>query len=304
MKQKGASDPVRCYVECFADEVRLLCLDEFQVTDVADAMLLRNLFSCMFDAGLFVLVTSNRHPQELYMNGLQRASFVPCIDLLERRLDVVSLYADKDYRTQHEPSGLSFSLAASPITTETMRFMERCFAALCRGAQPEARVLSTLGREIRANACLGKVVAKFTFGELCAQPLSAADYICFASTFKTIILTNVPILTFSRRDEARRFITLIDILYDNRVQLILQSEAPLDELFQLHKKPNVQVPAVRVLADDLSLTDKILVIPPFYSSICLSLGQDIIGDRRRGDVRHLPDGFSLDRNVASLLVGR
>lgn len=264
LKQRSGTEPVRQYVTQFAEEVRLLCLDEFQVTDVADAMLLRNLLTCMLDAGLFFLITSNRHPRELYLNGLQRSSFVPCIDLLEGRLEVVNLSAERDYRTLHETSADDVALAVSPIDGQTSKFMEQCLISLCRGGEPGPRVLYTLGRPIHVTNGCGNVVAKFSFDELCSRPLSAADYICIASSFRTVLLTDVPILTFSLRDEARRFITLIDIFYDHRTQLILQSEAPPGALFQLQRRPEAMTSSVRSLADDLLLAGETIVTFPLF----------------------------------------
>ncbi|PJF17039.1 hypothetical protein PSACC_03149 [Paramicrosporidium saccamoebae] len=246
---KSEKDPVRTVANHLAAETKLLCLDEFQVVDVADAMLWRNLLRGLMDRGMYLLLTSNRPPKELYLNGIQRAAFVPCIELLEKRLDVVNLTGQQDYRRRRKGNSLFYA----PINDETSEGINELLASLLG-----PRTIYTHGRPIHVAACRGDV-AKFTFEELCSRPMSAADYLCIADAFPVIIITDVPKLTISHRDEARRFITMIDVFYDHKIKLILQSEVPIDELFQLEKQDVSAAESMRVLADELALSNHALV---------------------------------------------
>ena len=249
-----------------AGEVRVLCLDEFQVVDVADAMLLRSLLTQLLERDVYFVLTSNREPQGLYLNGIQRASFLPCIELLERRLEVVPLIGGRDYR---QPTGDVGSIPEihifeHPINAETRGWVEQVFSRLAKGLPVAERTLRTHGRNVAVARCAGDVVALFTFAELCGSATSAADYLVLAGAFSTIIVTEIPILGPEQRDEARRFITLVDILYDNRNRLVLQMAAPLERLFQLEGEPST-IPnhpdndAVRSLAEALALPPAELV---------------------------------------------
>lgn len=251
-----------------AGEVRVLCLDEFQVVDVADAMLLRSLLTQLLDRDVHFVLTSNRQPQELYLNGIQRSSFLPCIDLLERRLEVVPLIGEQDYRQQTSAESIpEIHIFEHPINAETLGWVEQVFSRLAKGLPITKRTLRTHGRNVAVARCVGDVVASFTFAELCGSATSAADYLTLARAFSTLVITEVPVLGPEQRDEARRFITLVDILYDNRNRLVLQMAAPLERLFQLEGHPstmpdrrdNCKDGEVRNLAEALALAPAELV---------------------------------------------
>lgn len=215
---------------------RILCLDEFQVVDVADAMLLRRLLEGLFDQGMHLLLTSNRHPTDLYANGLQRASFLPCIDLLQEKMEIVNLSGGQDYRQDQQRKNIDEIHSIEwPIDQRTSQRMDQVYERLCKGQTPVEMTIFTLGRPIKIKSGISDSIARFTFQELCQEPLSAADYLAIARAFPILLITEIPILTREHRDEARRFITLIDILYDMQIKLVLQMAAPPREIFRLDR---------------------------------------------------------------------
>jgi protein AFG1 len=250
-----STNPVKILADDISRETKVLCLDEFQVVDVADAMLLRNLLEMLISRDLQFVITSNRHPSELYLNGIQRQSFLPCIELLEKRLEVVRLTGE-DYRRKDAQDEIR--IFQWPINDDTTKRLKVIFHRLCKGRKVISQTISTHGRSIEIEKSAGDV-AMFSFEELCSQPRSAADYLSIASRFKTIVLEKVPIMDFTHRDEARRFITMIDVFYDNKIRLVLQSNAPPEKLFELGRESCLTLQSERSLADELSLTDKDLV---------------------------------------------
>ena len=223
-----SKNPIPPLARALADEAWLLCFDEFQVTDIADAMILGRLFTELFKEGVVVVATSNRHPDDLYKDGLQREHFLPFIDLLKSTMEVAELSSETDYRLEHLKSLKTTFLA--PLGNEASVFLKESFRKLTYGAAPEPITLSVLGRKIHVPCSHGDV-AMFSFGELCEQPLGAADYIEIAREFSTVLLADIPQMTSEKRNEAKRFVTLIDALYEHKVKLICTAETSPQALY-------------------------------------------------------------------------
>ncbi|KAJ1854099.1 ATPase [Coemansia sp. RSA 720] len=221
-------DPVPTLARELARASRVVCFDEFQVTDIADAMVLRRLLHEMFMCGVVMVTTSNRHPDALYANGIQRESFMPCIDELKRRCECVSLDSGTDYRKLARESAQVFF---APITRDTNSAVSAVFARASQNAQWEINgELRFLGRSLCVPRS-ARGVAWFEFANLCTQAHGSADYIELARHFHTLVLTNVPVMHMDDRNAARRFITLIDALYEAHVVLIMSCEAEISDLF-------------------------------------------------------------------------
>ena len=219
-------DPVEIVARALADEVQLLCFDEFSVTDIADAMLLGRLFGRLFDLGLTLVATSNVVPDRLYWNGLNRASFLSFVDLLKERCEIVHLRDGADHRLE----GLSAAdVYLSPLGSATDAAAERLWGTLSAGGE-EACDLRVKGRLVHVSRAAGRR-ARFTFEELCDQPLGAADYRAIARHFDLLMVTGVPRLATDERNRAKRFITLIDVLYDAGRGLVLTADGEPADLY-------------------------------------------------------------------------
>jgi cell division protein ZapE len=220
-------DPIRLVAMALAREAWLLCFDEFHVTDIADAMILGRLFKELLSRGVIVVATSNVALQELYKDGLNRALFVPFIHLIEQHMDVVRLDARTDFRLE-KIAGLP--VWRVPLDAAADLALDDFWRRLTGGAEGVAQDLAVKGRTVHVpRAAMG--VARFTFHELCEEPLSAADYLRIVREFHTIILDRIPVMNFDMRNAAKRFITLIDTLYDANVKLIASAAAEADALY-------------------------------------------------------------------------
>jgi cell division protein ZapE len=221
-------DPIPFVAGEIASESGLLCFDELQVTDIADAMILSRLFKVLFDRGVVLVATSNARPDELYKNGLNRQLFVPFIELLEASVDVMEVKSAKDFRLD-KLSGerLYFTPADEQARAELDRHWQRL-----TGKHPwESVELDVKGRKLRVpRASMG--AARFSFADLCEQPLGSLDYLRIAHEFHTVLIDGIPVLGPNRRNEARRLINLVDTLYDSRVCLIASADAEPDNLYQ------------------------------------------------------------------------
>ena len=220
-------DPLPHVANAIADEAQLLCFDELHVTDIADAMILGRLFRGLFARQVVMVATSNQAPRGLYANGLNRQLFLPSIDLIEQHMDVVELGAAKDFRLEKLAGQ---PLYFTPANSDPRRALRAAFTRLTGVWKGKPMTLDVKGRElIVPEAARG--VAFFTFDDLCAKPLGSLDYLHIANAFHTVIIEGVPKLPPEKRNEARRFITLIDTLYDGRIGLIVSAEAEPDQLY-------------------------------------------------------------------------
>jgi len=204
-----------------------LCFDEFQVTDVADAMILGRLFDRLFQEGVTIVATSNTPPDRLYEGGLNRQLFLPFIDEIKQRLEVVELNGPADYRLQRI-AGLNVYL--TPLGPKADAAMDDAWRRLTDTPRGKPCALAVLGRKLRVPQA-ARGVARFSFEDLCAKPLAAADYLAIAEEFHTLLLDHVPQLSPEMRNEARRFILLIDTLYDEGVKLVCSAAAPPSQLY-------------------------------------------------------------------------
>jgi cell division protein ZapE len=227
IRRDADDDPIRLTAAEIAQESWLLCFDEFHVTDIADAMILGRLFRRLFELGVVVVATSNVPPRELYKDGLNRALFVPFIALMEQHMTVTRLQARTDFRLE--------KLAGQPVwhvpaDAAADAALDDAWQRLTGGHVGEAHELIVKGRKLRVpRAAMG--IARFSFRDLCEQPLAASDYLRIAHEFHTIVLDRIPVMDFSKRNEAKRFIILIDTLYDNAVKLVASAAAEPDRLY-------------------------------------------------------------------------
>jgi cell division protein ZapE len=220
------SDPLAPLAARLAAEAWLLCFDEFHVGNIADAMLLGRLFTALFDLGVVVVATSNSAPDELYKDGLQREHFLPFIELLKERLDILELDGVVDYRRRRISGMVVYHW---PLGAAADAALAEAFARLTDGAEGTPTSLIVQGRRLPVPR-VAKNVACFSFAELCEQPLGAADYIAIATHFHTIVIGGIPRLSADRRNEARRFMTLIDALYEHKINLVCAAAELPDRL--------------------------------------------------------------------------
>jgi len=224
----SGEDPIELVAKELAREAWLLCFDEFHVTDIADAMILGRLFTQLFARGVVMVATSNVAPADLYKDGLNRALFVPFIDMLEAHMDVVRLTSRTDFRLE-KLAGLPVWYVPADEAADAA--LDDAWRRLARESDGGAQELQLKGRTIHVpRAAMG--VARFSFHDLCEQPLAAADYLRIAHEYHTIILDHITVMTFDNRNAAKRFIILIDTLYDMNVKLIASAAAEPDALYR------------------------------------------------------------------------
>lgn len=220
-------DPIEPVAKALAEEAYVLCFDEFTVTDIADAMILGRLFKALFAQGVTVFATSNVEPQRLYEGGLNRALFLPFIDMIHERMEIVELDSRTDFRLE--------KLAGKPVwhvpaDDAARAALDDAFRRLTGRAKGERISVAVRGHPLEIpQAASG--VARFGFADLCDRPLGAADYLAIAQDFHTVIIDRIPRMHAENRNEAKRFIILIDALYDNRVKLLASAEAEAHELY-------------------------------------------------------------------------
>ncbi|EJW13100.1 ATPase [Rhodovulum sp. PH10] len=224
----AGQDPVTLTAGDLAAEAWLLCFDEFHVTDIADAMILGRLFTRLFGLGVVVVATSNVVPDELYKDGLNRALFLPFIALMKERMEVVRLEARTDYRRE-KLAGVS--VWHVPADANATAALDAAWLALTHGHEGHPSELTIKGRTLLVpRTSMG--VARFTFAELCEKPLGSLDYLRLAHEFHTLLIDRIPVMDLADRNAAKRFIALIDTLYDHGVKLVASADADPEHLYR------------------------------------------------------------------------
>ncbi|MGB7480574.1 MAG: cell division protein ZapE [Burkholderiaceae bacterium] len=223
---KGVADPLDAVAQRVAKKYRLICFDEFHVSDIADAMILYNLLRALFDHGVSFVMTSNYRPDDLYPDGLHRDRMLPTIALLKERLDVLNVDAGVDYRKRAMEQ---VRIYHTPLGAEADRALRHAFAGIAETADEDPRI-HIESREIRALRRAGGVIW-FDFATLCGGPRSQNDYLEIASRFHTVILSGIPAMSAAMSSESRRFTWLVDVLYDHKVKLIMSAAVPPEELY-------------------------------------------------------------------------
>ncbi len=224
-RKRGVEDPVAPVAQAVADEVRLLAFDEMQITDITDAMLVGRLFEKLFAAGVVIVTTSNRPPDDLYKDGLNRQIFVPFIEMLKDRMAVRELASPTDYRQDRLKGEQTYFYPAREARA-TIEAIWESFG----GREAHPLTLKVQGREVEIPAFTGGV-ARASFWELCSRPLGPADYLTLAAAIRVLILEDIPQLSSENYNEARRFVTLIDALYEAKVRLIASAADAPENLY-------------------------------------------------------------------------
>lgn len=221
-------DAVREVAKALSEEGKLLCLDELFIIDIADATIVSRLFTTLFDQGVVVVTTSNAHPRDLYKDGRNRELFVPFIDVIEDNMELLQLETDRDYRLTHLGQT---KLYFAPLNDAAKEAMDATWAKLTHHEPCHAETLTVLGHTVHIS-CAAMGAARFSWNDLFQKPLGAQDYKALTRRFHTIFVDDMPVLDSARRNEARRFITFIDTLYDHRTGLVASAEAEPDQLYK------------------------------------------------------------------------
>lgn len=224
---KGTQDPLHQIARDFAQDCRVICFDEFFVSDITDAMLLGGLFERLFFEGVTLVATSNIEPDGLYRNGLQRERFLPAIALIKQHCRVVNVDGGVDYRLRSLEQA---ELYHTPLDAEADASLARSFVSIAGEQGQAGQVLDIEGRDIATVRC-AEGVAWFTFAALCDGPRGQADYIEISRLFHTVLISNVPQLNASTDDQARRFVSVVDEFYERHVKLVLSAAQPMEQLY-------------------------------------------------------------------------
>ncbi len=220
-------DAIAPVAKALAAEARLLCLDEMQVTDIADAMIVGRLFEGMLAAGTVIVTTSNLKPDDLYRDGLNRQLFLPFIQLIRERMEVVSLDSATDYRLGRVKAHETF---LTPVSPQADAQLQDLWRRLTDTEQGEPLDIDVLGRKLHvpqaAHGC-----ARFSFSDLCERPLGPPDYLALAHSFRIVFIEHIPALNPERRNEAKRFVLMIDTFYDAKVRLVATAETPPEGIY-------------------------------------------------------------------------
>ncbi|PUB15572.1 cell division protein ZapE [Yoonia sediminilitoris] len=225
-RKKGVDDAIAPVAAKLAGDVRFLAFDEMQITDITDAMLVGRLFEALFAAGVTIVTTSNRPPDDLYKNGLNRQLFLPFIALLKERMVIHELTSETDYRQDRLAGTKSYF---TPINEESRQAIRQIWESLSKG-ESEGLTLHVKGRQVELPR-FHNGVARVKFYDLCGKPLGAADYLALADAVRVLILEDIPTLSRNNFNEAKRFVTLVDALYEGKVQLICSAAAQPEMLY-------------------------------------------------------------------------
>ena len=225
-RQTGVEDALKPVAAAIIKDSAILCFDEMQITDITDAMIVGRLFEFLFDAGVIIVTTSNRHPDELYKSGLNRSLFLPFIELIKQRLNVISLDSETDHRQQRLAGAQTYF---SPLNAETQSKIDALWLDLA-GPQTRPLTLKHKGRDIILPE-FKNGAARASFADLCEEALGPGDYLELAENIKVLFLTDIPILSAAKNNEAKRFVTLIDALYEAKTKVIISASASPDELY-------------------------------------------------------------------------
>ncbi|WP_280137579.1 cell division protein ZapE [Aureimonas sp. AU40] len=221
-------DPIPPVAEAIAAEARLLCFDEFTVTDIADAMILSRLFDALFARGVVLVATSNVAPDNLYRDGLNRPLFLPFVETLKQHAEIYFLDAPTDYRMETVEGE---SLYVTPLGPEANRRMDALWRSILAGGGEAPDGFEVAGRRVAVPRA-GNGAARFAFADLLQRPLGANDYLALAARYDTLMLEGIPVLTQDQRNEAKRFILLVDTLYDAGRRIVVSAAAPAHELYR------------------------------------------------------------------------
>ncbi|WP_407965494.1 cell division protein ZapE [Bartonella sp. C271] len=226
--KSGQSDPILVVAENLAREARVFCFDEFTVTDIADAMVLGRLVTALFKQRVIFVATSNVAPDNLYYNGLNRELFIPFIQILKKHVRVINLDARTDYRLEKlNPQ----HVYTTPLGKAADENMDQAWILVLQGQKEMSGDLSVKGRSIHIPR-FGAGCARFDYQDLCAKPLAAVDYLALGEHYHTIFIDHVPVMDDAHRNETKRFILLIDVLYERHIRLFMSAEAELEQLYK------------------------------------------------------------------------
>lgn len=230
-RQSQAADPIAQAADQLIADGQVICFDEMEVRDIADAMIIKRLFECLWQRNMVLVATSNRHPEALYLNGLHRDRFVPFITNLKTYSDIHQIKDGQDWRQQFLQNLSTWHLTSE---TETPAKLNHIFSQLSGFSAPQEETIEIAGRIIEIKNCAGDM-ADVDFNELCAIPLAAPDYLAIANRFAGLIIRNIPQLTDSLQNEARRFMWLVDALYDRGRFLIVSADTSIDDIYCGHQ---------------------------------------------------------------------
>jgi cell division protein ZapE len=224
---QGHKDPLQIIAKQLAEKTQVLCFDEFFVTDITDAMILGRLLKALFATGVCLVTTSNMKPDDLYKNGLQREQFIPAIELIKKNTEVIYITTKIDYRLRHlKEAGVFYT----PLDDVAKQKMEKSFTIMAEGEAIDSRPLEICGREITVIR-RSKTVAWFDFNVICSIPRSQQDYLAIAKEFKTIFISDIPLIASQDRDRICLFISLVDVFYDARVRLVISAAEPVENIY-------------------------------------------------------------------------
>lgn len=221
-------DPIAQATTTFGNRIHLLCLDELEILDIADAMIVGRLFDGLFERGLVLVATSNEHPDNLYRNGPNRELFAPFVERLKQHVDVIQFGGARDHRFDGDADAAAY---LCPITVDTQRSFDLLWRRVSTIEPERPASVAVHGRQLHFDRCCGSNL-RVTFEEVCKRPLSADDHLAVAERFKSIFLEGLPVISRDQVDEGRRFVTLIDALYESKARLVALAAAPANDIFE------------------------------------------------------------------------